>query len=129
MNNKIKVLIIDDEAGFTSTVKLNLEDTGNYEVREVNDPVQVMPTLIGRFRPDIILLDVVMPGLDGGDIAAQIRAHPTLKKIPIIFLTALATRKDATLWRSGPAQERFLPKPVTVQELVEAIDSELRSAR
>jgi CheY-like chemotaxis protein len=61
---KKKILIIDDEAGLTRMVKLNLEATGFFEVEIQNDPLQAVETA-KRFQPDLVLLDVMMPEIDG----------------------------------------------------------------
>jgi CheY-like chemotaxis protein len=76
------------------------------------------------FRPDLILLDVVMPIRDGGEIAAQIRADPELQNTPIIFLTALVTPTEA---KAGVHIDGhpFLAKPINIQELISTIDERL----
>jgi two-component system phosphate regulon response regulator PhoB len=84
---KKKVLIIDDEVAFTNIVKLTLEGKGIYEVCVENNSRQAI-TSIRKFWPDIIILDVVMPELDGGEVHTQLMADPILKRIPIIFLSA-----------------------------------------
>ena len=85
---RYKVLAIDDEVGFTRLVKMNLEKGGEYEVRIENDSNQALDTAL-EFLPDVVLLDIVMPGLDGGDVAALFQNHEVLKDVPIIMMTAL----------------------------------------
>jgi len=80
MNPK-RILIVDDESGFTQLVKLNLEQTGRFIVKEENDGEKAHATA-REFRPDLILLDIVMPKIDGGDVAALIREDFELKKHP-----------------------------------------------
>src|SRR5580692_4041026 len=88
--SKTRVFIVDDEAGFTRLVKLTLERSGFYEVREENDASQAW--LAARdFKPHIIFLDIVMPRMDGGEVAQQIRSDPSLASVPIIFLTAIVS--------------------------------------
>ena len=72
----------------------------------------------------MILLDVVMPIRDGGEIAAQIRADPELRNTPIIFLTALVTPTEA---KAGVHIDGhpFLAKPINIQDLINAIDEHL----
>lgn len=82
-----RVLLVDDEPAFTRMVKRNLEADGNYAVKAVNESPNAY-TEACSFHPDIILLDVVMPQADGGDVATQIRNHPKTKHIPIIFVSA-----------------------------------------
>ncbi len=76
------------------------------------------------FGPDLILLDVVMPETDGGEVAARIEADPELQNTPIIFLTALVTRAEA---KSGLNIQghAFLAKPVSIPELINAIEEHL----
>ncbi|MGI8432663.1 MAG: response regulator, partial [Chthoniobacterales bacterium] len=81
---------MDDEEGFTRLTRLTLTD---YEIHEENRSARALETA-QIFEPDLILLDVMMPEFDGGDVAAQIRADPKLKEVPIVFLTAIVTQKE-----------------------------------
>ena len=120
MKNKPRILIVDDEAGFTKLAKLALTE---YEICEENHPTRALETA-KNFKPDLILLDVVMPDMDGGDIAAQIKAEPIFKRVPIIFLTAIVTEKE-TENRQMFGGYPFLSKPVTPEKLVETIEKHL----
>jgi len=122
MNPK-RILIIDDEAGFTKLVKLNLERTGEYIVQEENDAEKAVATA-REFMPDLILLDIVMPKVDGGDIAFKIKEDYAFKKTHIIFLTALVTDKEASssnLMGGFP----FLAKPIGLDKLIECLEKYL----
>ena len=119
-NRKAKILMVDDEEGFTKLSRLTLTE---YQIREVNDSARALETA-REFRPDLILLDVMMPGLDGGDIAAQIRADERLKKVPIVFLTAMVTRTE-TAARPNFGGFPFIAKPVTPERLAENIEKHL----
>src|SRR6476660_6677724 len=88
---KKRVLLVDDEKSFTTLLKLNLEETGNYEVRVENWAEDAF-TAAREFKPDLILLDIIMPRLPGGNVAAQMAEDPELKDIPIVFLTAAVRR-------------------------------------
>ena len=96
---KKRILIIDDEAGFTRMVKLNLEKTGQFEVREENKATYALAAA-REFKPDLILLDVIMPSMDGGDVASLIQADRNLRGTPIVFLTATVSPREA-----GPGGE------------------------
>lgn len=113
-----KVLVIDDEVGFTKLLKMNLEKGGEFEVRVENNSMKAL-SAAREFHPDVVLLDVVMPGLDGGDVAALFQEDPMLRKVPIIMLTALVspgeTSSDAVA-QSGSMS--VLPKPVNLDKLV-----------
>ena len=85
-----KILIVDDEGAFTRMMKLVLEKTGQYEVFFENNAHQALAAA-RACQPDLILLDVVMPEMDGGDVAALLRQDSLLKDIPIVFLTALTS--------------------------------------
>jgi CheY-like chemotaxis protein len=87
MNTKPKVLLIDDEVDFTELLAANLDDSG-YEVRQVNDPTKAL-TAARSFLPDVCVIDLVMPRMDGGDVVAALKADPALAKIPFLMLTAL----------------------------------------
>ena len=116
--SKKRVFIVDDESGFTRLLKLTLEKSGRYEVREINDGTEAW--LAAReFDPHIIFLDVVMPKIDGGDVAQQIRSDPSLAHIPIIFLTAIVSAKEGGQEIGGFP---FLAKPVSIAALVECIE-------
>ena len=91
--DKKKILVIDDEKDFTKLVKLNLEQTGDYEVMIENEGTSALNT-IRQFKPDLILLDIVMPDANGGEIAQEIRLDEGLKSIPVVFLTAIVTKEE-----------------------------------
>ena len=119
--DKKKVLIIDDESAFTRMTKLMLEKTGAFEVLEENKASHAL-VAARDFKPDLILLDVVMPDMDGGDVAARLQADPELQKVPIVFLTALVSGREA---RSGPVMRagyRFLGKLTSGADLVRCIE-------
>ena len=118
---KKRVFIVDDESGFTHLLKLTLEKTGRFTVREENDGTKAW--LAAReFAPDIIFLDVVMPKIDGGDVAKQITSDPLLQGIPIIFLTAIVSEKEGGHMIGGFP---FISKPVSLQAITECIDKHL----
>ena len=89
-----RILIVDNDPNTTHLVKVLLERTGHYLVLEENDATRAHQSA-RNFRPDLILLDVVMPETDGGEVAARIEADPELHNTPIVFLTALVTRAEA----------------------------------
>jgi CheY-like chemotaxis protein len=119
-----RLLLVDDEEPFTRLVKLNLEQTGRYTVRIENDGSKALATA-REFAPDLILLDVIMPDADGGEVAALIKADAALKAVPIIFLTAAVSQKEL----DGPSGmiggRMFIAKPVNKRSLIELIDQQL----
>jgi CheY-like chemotaxis protein len=121
---KPKILIVDDEAACTRLMKLLLSN--NYDVCEENNSVHALETA-RKFQPDLILLDVVMPVFDGGDVAAQLQADPVLKRVPIVFLTATVTEKE-TEARQLFGGYPFIAKPVRPEKLAESIERSLAGA-
>ena len=120
MDSKKRVLIVDDESGFTRLVKLTLERTGKYEVREENDGSKAW--LVAReFKPVIVFLDVVMPKMDGGEVAQQIRSDPTLAHVPIVFLTAIVSQQESQRSFGGFP---FLAKPVSIDAITRCIEAQ-----
>jgi CheY-like chemotaxis protein len=135
---KKRILVIDDEASFTKLVKLNLELTGRYEVIFSNKAKEGIE-LAKSHRPDLILLDVRMPDMDGAEVAQHLSEDEATQAITIVFLTALAipmaflvslleneTLKKETKQGDG---YYFIQKPVTAKELVERLDSVLNEKR
>lgn len=122
-----RILIVDDESTFTRMVRINLEQTKRYVVREENRAMQALATA-HEFKPDLILLDVIMPGADGGEIASRIRADSTLKHVPIVFLTATVSRQEAAEGKFTGGY-LFLAKPVSLKALVECMENLLVAQR
>lgn len=123
--DKKRILIVDDEPTFTRMMQLVLEQSGRYVVRQENKGAAALATA-REFKPDLILLDVVMPDLDGGDVAAQIENDTALKGTPIVFLTALVDEKES----QGNAVKRggypFLGKLASDNDLFKCIEDNLR---
>jgi DNA-binding response OmpR family regulator len=120
MKRKPKILIVDDEPGLVRLLALLL--TKRYEVRSIYDAAQILDAAV-EFRPDLILLDWVMPQMHGGDVAQQIRADPRLSDTRILFHSAVLSKKDEHGEMAGfPA----IAKPIGLNELVEAIEKQWR---
>jgi two-component system, OmpR family, response regulator len=115
---------VDDEPSVTRSLKLNLEYDGEYEVCTENHAANVVD--VARvFRPDLILLDVVMPGMDGGEVAARLQEDPQLHNTPIIFVTALVTNEETEGHEVEEGGHPFLAKPVDIDELKKSIEEHL----
>lgn len=124
---KKKILVVDDEPSITRLLKVNLEQTGEFIVQVENDATHAVATAI-RFRPDLILLDVLMPGTDGGELAAQFQAGHSFARIPIIFLTAAATKREVNSHQGLIGGLPFLAKPVDMPEILKCIHEHLATA-
>ena len=122
---KHRILVVDDETTFIRMVKLNLEGTGRFEVLGEANGLQAVRTA-QTFKPDLILLDVVMPDADGGDVAKKLRADPLLKDVPIIFLTATVSREDAGQELRRIGDYLYLAKPIPLEELLACIERNLK---
>jgi CheY-like chemotaxis protein len=120
---KKRILVVDDEVGFTRLLKITLEHTGRYEVMEVNDGLQAHASA-RQFRPHLILLDIVMPRIDGGDVAAKITADPLLRDTQIVFLTAIVSQREMKI-NDDIGGFPFLAKPVSMDALVQCIEENL----
>ena len=118
-----RVLVVDDETVFTNLVKLNLEKTGRFTVREVNNPTEVLAAA-REFRPQVILLDVIMPGRDGGQVLAELRANE-FTYLPAIFVTATMTQHGLHQRDDEIEGVPFVAKPVDPKKLIKRIDEVL----
>ena len=122
---KKRILAVDDEPAFTRMIKLNLEQTGRYEVRTENLGRNAIEAA-REFRPDLILLDVMMPGVLGSEIAAQLQADPALRAIKFVFLTAVVTKGEALRSSGQIGGQTFVAKPISADDLCRVIEDHLR---
>ncbi|MGA3162607.1 MAG: response regulator [Verrucomicrobiota bacterium] len=120
-----RILVVDDEPSVTRNLKLNLESSGGYEVLCENYATNTL-SAARTFRPDLILLDVMMPDMDGDEVAAQLRADPLLCDTPIIFLTAIVSNKETDGREMISGAETFLAKPVDIGELKKTLEQHVR---
>lgn len=123
---KKKILIIDDEENFTRLVKLNLERTKKYEVKEENSSSAAFST-IKEFKPDLILLDILMPDKTGDEIAFEVNNDSSTKGIPIVFLTAVARQIEVKDHHGVIGGYPFIAKPVTATQLIEIIEKNIKA--
>jgi len=119
--NKKRMLIVDDEISFTRLLKLNLEQTNHYLVGVENRAEDALTTA-REFRPDLVLLDIMMPRVFGGDIAARLRADANLKTTPIVFFTAAVSKTRVKEQDGVISGFPFLAKPASVEEVIEQIE-------
>ncbi len=118
---KKRILIIDDEESFTQLVKLNLEARGKYEVRAENKgPLGLIAAK--QFKPDLILLDLIMPDMGGGEVSYQLKSDEETKTIPIVFITAIMTKDEAATRGGIISGHQVIAKPVTTEQLIDVIE-------
>lgn len=108
------ILIVDDNASARETVIAMLEGE-NYQIETAKDGFHALQ-ILNQLQPDLILLDVMMPGMDGFEVCRRIRATPALAEVPIIMLTALDDRASLLMGLEAGADD-FLTKPVDRYEL------------
>jgi CheY-like chemotaxis protein len=119
--SKPRVLIVDDEPNLAHLVSLFLERTQRFQVLVENRSSQALARA-REYKPDVILLDVDMPGKDGGEVARDMAADPVLRGIPVLFFTSLISRQEAGTQAVVRGSYRYLAKPVNPQVLVETLD-------
>src|SRR5213592_5000438 len=109
-NNKSRVQIVDDNSRFVRSAQLFLEHTGNYVACAVNDPRRALETA-RSFKPDLVIVDLIMPQADGSEVATQLEADWALHEVPIVFVTTLITPEEARYGRRIDGH-RIVAKPV-----------------
>ena len=118
-----KILIVDDETDVADLVAYHLRAKG-YQVETVNDPTASIGAA-RSFLPDLLILDIMMPDLNGMQICRIIRADPRLQQVPIIFLTAKAEENDRISGFETGCDD-YICKPFSTKELVLRVQSILR---
>lgn len=121
-----RILILDDDSDFTRFISAALGSEGMI-VRSISEPSRVLATL-QEFLPDLLLLDVLMPGVSGFDVCRMIRSHSRWQDLPIIFLTA-HSGMDARISSFESGGDDYLPKPVAAAELLARVKVRLERAR
>ena len=116
------VLVIDDDPAILRYVGRCLAHAGFWVCEESSGAAGIEAAI--RCRPDVIVCDVTMPGVDGHDVLRAVRAEPESREIPFIFLTAKQERRDVRMGMQLGADD-YLPKPFSIEELVEAVRSRL----
>ncbi len=120
---KVKILVVDDEVAICSMLSLALQTAG-YEVESVHDGKDVMAALVNT-QPDLILLDWMLPGISGIELARQIKQSPDFNELPIIMLTA-RTEEDSKVTGLESGADDYVTKPFSIRELISRIKAVLR---
>jgi DNA-binding response OmpR family regulator len=115
-----RVVCIEDEPEMIDLVRLILGRKG-YDVIGANGGIEGLDA-VRRERPDIILLDLMMPDMDGWEVYQQIKADPELKHIPVVVVTAKAQSIDKVLGLHIAKVDDYITKPFGPQELLESIE-------
>jgi CheY-like chemotaxis protein len=125
--SKPRVLIVDDDASISRLIGMLLEKTGRYDVRTEQMP-QEASAVAREFQPDLFILDVDMPGKDGGELAREFKKDPALAKTPVIFFTSLISADETgggEIMRGGL---RYMAKTTNVSVISGCIDRALAAA-
>jgi CheY-like chemotaxis protein len=125
---KTKILVVDDEEHVVRALKLNLERAMACEVIPCSHGNEALH-LARTERPDIILLDVMMPGMGGGEVAEALQDLPSTRTIPVVFLTGLLDKQEVTARGGEINGKRYVAKPTSVGELVQVITEVLLRTR
>ena len=110
-----RILVVDDESDVTELLEYKLEQEG-YRVATLNDPLACIAK-VREFEPDLMLLDIMMPELSGIQLCRIIRADPSIKDIPIIFLSARGEVEDRIKGLEAGAED-YISKPFNTNELL-----------
>ena len=124
------ILLVDDDLDFVAATKAVLESRHDYKVLTASDGVFGL-AIARAERPDLIILDVLMPFEDGFDTARELKTEPELSQIPIMMLTSFSHRKGETDVSVAQGMELeaedYLEKPVEPQELLRRVDKILHT--
>ncbi|MCF6271202.1 MAG: response regulator transcription factor [Melioribacteraceae bacterium] len=119
---KTKILIVDDEKDIVEFIQYNLEQEGFQVIKAYNGKEAIERI---KEKPDLVVLDVMMPGLDGYEVCKKIRTKEKYKNIPILFLTAKISEQDEVHGLDIGADD-YIAKPVSIKKLIARVKSNLR---
>ena len=130
MKSKAKILIVDDDADFVESTRIILESKPYEVIVAVNGEEALRKAK--EEKPDLILLDIIMPVKDGFTAAEQLKKDLNLAKIPVLMVTSFATRGGSTEISRDRGYsldaEDYIEKPVTPQNLLAAVEKNLKKA-
>lgn len=112
------ILVVDDDESVRDLVTFKLEMAG-YQTITAGDGCTAL-TVVNEARPDLVILDIVMPGMDGLSVCYRMHADPATADIPVIMLSGMATETDIDLAYVSGAEE-YLPKPLNPVDLVRRV--------
>ena len=118
-----KILIVDNEPDVVQLLGIRLTSSG-YKVLEAYDGAEAVK-IARKERPDLIILDIIMPELDGSKTAALLKEYPETENIPIIFLTCLFT-KEEEMQDNIRGGAYFVAKPYNGNQLLKVIEENLK---
>jgi CheY-like chemotaxis protein len=114
------VVCIEDEAGVIELIRFILERRGLEVVGAESGPEGL--TAIRRLKPVMVLLDLMLPGMDGWEVYRRMKADETIRNIPVIVVTARAANVDEMLAKQIAKVDDYVKKPFSLQELLQSVD-------
>lgn len=120
MESKETILIVDDDSD-TRTVVRTILTTEDYKVSEVASGEQAIEYLRTNTAPALVILDIMMPGMSGLEVAMRMKQHPETQNIPIIILTAKGDSQDLLTAYKDYAVDYYISKPFTSKQLLNGI--------
>jgi two-component system, OmpR family, phosphate regulon response regulator PhoB len=123
MDRKPKILLVEDDMGLASVYKARLEAEG-FEIEHCNDGEQALTSAI-KYRPDLIILDVMMPKISGFDVLDILHNTPETMNIKVVMLTALAQPKDVEKAKTLGADDYLIKSQVVIADVIERIKHHL----
>src|SRR5437899_6976891 len=122
-NEKPRILIVDNSSQFARNARLLLDQSGKYVACSVIDPRRALESA-RSFKPDLVVVDLIMPQADGLEVAAQLEGDWALHAVPIVFMTALITPEEARDGRRINGH-RVVPKPTHGFDLIKVVEENL----
>ncbi|MBN1137734.1 MAG: response regulator [Anaerolineae bacterium] len=121
-----KILCVEDEAGMLDLLRLILESAG-YTFLAAKDGQEGLEAM-RRERPDLILLDLMLPQVGGAEVLLQKKQDPTIQHIPVIAVTAMSSPFDQIMWKHRTEIEDYITKPFMRKQLLSSIERVLAGA-
>ena len=119
MNDTVKIMYVDDEADIRTIVQFSLEDEDDFELSICASGQEALET-VGRFRPDLVLLDVMMPHMDGPTTLKRLHELPDFAHLPVVFVTAKIQPQEVSQFKAMGAVD-VIAKPFDPMRLAENI--------
>ncbi len=119
MDDQARILSIEDDAEMRGLIQLILERKGHHVIGVKRGEAGL--ELLKSLKPDVLLLDLMLPDIDGWEIYHEMKADKELMSVPIIIITARDEKQDAALGHYITAQDRFIQKPFEVSHLIDTV--------
>src|SRR5271156_1789457 len=122
-SGKRKILVVDDDQELVELISEVLERDGRFEVRTVNNGFDA-GMMVKEYRPDLIVLDVMLPDINGKEVCHRVRADPTLEEVRILCISGMIEEDKIQELRLSGADD-FLHKPFDIEELIDRMCAQL----